>query len=517
MITKKFVLADQISNRMMIRQSLCLIVLFGCLSSLYEACFSAETTLDFNRDIRPILSENCFACHGFDEKARQADLRLDVKDSAYADRDGTSAVVSGSLEKSMAWQRIVSSDADEVMPPPTSHLELTAGEKAKLKKWIEQGAPYAGHWSFIPPTKTDVPRDAKDHAIDYCVAKRLQEEGLQFSKEADRSMLIRRVSLDLTGLPPSASEVEAFLNDDSVDAYSQLVERLLQSPHFGERLAVEWLDSARYADTNGFSIDGGRHLWLWRDWVIQSFNDNLPYDRFLVEQIAGDLLPDRTDAQLIATGFQRNNMVTHEGGTIPEENLTNYNADRVKTLGEAVLGLTLGCAQCHDHKFDPITQRDYYQIFAYFNSLSDKGLDGNGGVNPGPSIQARTVLRTDEEAGIREQIAKLKAFIAREDTTILQAWEDRERAQLVARGQNFKTHPVKVLKISTPNRGAGFEIEDENRVRLTDTGTMGAFDISTEYPRSSNQSLVCASLRIPSLSFPAAAGEMDRLRKPSLA
>jgi len=447
------------------------------------ASLGSDNKLDFNRDIRPILSENCFACHGFDEKARQADLRLDVMDAAYADRDGSIAIAPGNLETSNVWQRIMNDDVDEVMPPPSSHLALTETEKAKIKQWIEQGAPYAGHWSFIPPKKWELPKKAAGQAVDFLVGKRLAEEGLHPSPEADRSMLIRRVSLDLTGLPPTADEVKTFIEDDSADAYSKLVERLLKSPHFGERVAIEWLDSARYADTNGFSIDGGRHLWLWRDWVIQAFNDNIPYDRFLVEQLAGDLLPKRTEAQLIATGFQRNNMVTHEGGTIPEENLTNYNADRVKTLGETVLGLTLGCAQCHDHKFDPITQREYYQVFAFYNSLSDKGLDGNGGVNPGPSTQARTVLRTGEESGLREQITKIESYIASEDAAVLQAWESRERTKLAGRGKEFSLHPVNVLKISTPNRGAGFEIEAGNRVRLKETGPMGAFDISTELPK----------------------------------
>ena len=349
------------------------LLLACCLGSTW-----ADSKIDYNRDIRPILSENCLPCHGFDEKARKAELRMDVSESAYAERNGTTAIVPGSLDKSEAWTRITSQDAEQVMPPPASHLQLSNAQKKKLKAWIKEGAPYAGHWSFIAPKKALLPAGTSDNPIDSFVMARLTEQGLQLSAEADRSMLIRRVTLDLTGLPPSAEEVSAFVHSTSINAYRELVDRLLQSPHFGERLAMEWLDSARYADTNGFSIDGGRHLWLWRDWVIQALNDNLPYDRFLVEQLAGDLLPNRTESQRIATGFQRNNMVTHEGGTIPEENLTNYNADRIKTLGESILGLTLGCAQCHDHKYDPITQREYYQMFAFYNSLSDKGLDGNG-------------------------------------------------------------------------------------------------------------------------------------------
>ncbi len=457
------------------------------LSAWFAICVSlnafGDSKLEYNRDIRPILSENCLPCHGFDEKARQAELRLDLMDSAYANRNGTTAIVPGSLEKSDAWTRIISQDPEQVMPPSKSHFRLNDVQKTKLRIWIEQGAPYAGHWAYIAPKKALLPADSAGNPIDAFVQSRQADEGLSLSREADRSMLIRRVTLDLTGLPPTAEEVEAFVNDKSSDAYSQAVDRLLQSSHFGERLAIDWLDSARYADTNGFSIDGGRHLWLWRDWVIQSFNDNLPYDRFLVDQLAGDLLPNRTESQLIATGFQRNNMVTHEGGTIPEENLTNYNADRVKTLGESILGLTLGCAQCHDHKYDPITQREYYQMFAFYNSLSDKGLDGNAGVNPGPSIQARTVLRTNEESTLKQQIAQLQSSLADVNNEILAAWQAREIAQLAQRGKNFEVHPIKAVKVSTPNRGAGFEVEGESRVRLKEPGGMGAFDISTELPQ----------------------------------
>ncbi len=445
--------------------------------------FGAPTSaaMDYNRDIRPILSENCFSCHGFDEKHRKAKLRLDVADSAYAERDGSFAIKPGDLKASEVWARITSDDEDDVMPPPKANLKLTDADKAKIKAWIEQGGKYAGHWSFIAPQRPPMPVGTKS-AIDALVRQRLEEQGLKLSPEADRAMLIRRVTLDLTGLPPSADEVSAFVSDKNPQAYEALVDRLLKSPHFGERLALEWLDAARYADTNGFSIDGGRHMWLWRDWVIQAFNDNKPYDRFLIEQLAGDLLPGHTDAEMIATGFQRNNMVTHEGGTIPAENLTNYNADRVKTLGEAVLGLTLGCAQCHNHKFDPITQKDYYQMFAFFNTLGDAGLDGNGGNNPGPSMKAKTVLKTDEPPVLEKQIAALKNRLSQPDSATLKAWEKREQKKLATRGQGLKLHPVKVLKISTPNRGAGLDVEGVNAIRLNNPGGFAAFDISAQTP-----------------------------------
>ncbi|HEV7282958.1 MAG TPA: PSD1 and planctomycete cytochrome C domain-containing protein [Pirellulaceae bacterium] len=444
--------------------------------------------VDFNRDVRPILSENCFACHGFDEKAREAELRLDVAEEAFADRGGSRPLVPGDLAASEVWVRITSDDESLRMPPADSHLDLTEGQKATLKAWIEQGAKYAAHWSFIPPAKAPLPELPEGwqarNEVDRFVFDRLAREGLSPSPEADRYALIRRLSLDLTGLPPSAEEAEAFVADKSEDAYERLVDRLLESPQFGERMALDWLDASRYADTNGFSIDGGRHMWLWRDWVIDAFQRNKPYDQFLLEQIAGDLLPDATIEQKIATGFQRNNMVTHEGGTIPEENLTNYNVDRVKTLGEAVLGLTFACAQCHDHKYDPITQKDYYSLFAYFNTLDDVGLDGNAGVNPRPFLQARTVLKTGEEAALEQKIADLKAQLASPSAEALAAWEARQKQALAGRGAGLDVLPVELLKVSTPNRGAGFEIAEGRFVHVSQPGGLAAYDVLTKLPPS---------------------------------
>jgi hypothetical protein len=462
----------------------------ACSNFLAAVQAAAPATLEFNRDIRPILSENCFACHGFDPAARQAELRLDVAESALADRDGVPAIVPGDPDASEAWRRIASDDESEMMPPPDSHRVLKPEQKETLRRWIAEGAKYEKHWSFIPPAKAPLP-DVSDGAwprneIDRFVLARLEAEGLEPSPEADRRMVIRRLFFDLTGLPPSAEEVEAFVADDAPDAYERLVDRLLASPHFGERMALDWLDSARYADTNGYSIDGGRHMWLWRDWVIDAFNRNLPYDKFLLEQIAGDLLPERTEAQLIATGFQRNNMVTHEGGTIPEENLANYNVDRVKTLGEAVLGLTLGCAQCHDHKYDPITQRDYYRLYAFFNALSDVGLDGNSGVNPQPFIEAKTVLPADELPALKERIAAIKHQLAAPDEAALAAWEDEQRAALETRGRGLQLHPAELIKVSTPNSGAGFDVEENKRyVRIARAGDLVAYDVSMKLPATS--------------------------------
>jgi hypothetical protein len=470
-------------------RSLFFLAVVGALAAVgvWPALVRADSaSLDFNRDVRPILSENCFACHGFDEAAREADLRLDVAESALADRDGVPAIVAGDPEASEAWRRITSEDESEVMPPVDSHRELTDQQKEILRQWIAEGAKYAKHWSFIPPVKAAAP-EVSDAAwvrneIDRFVLARLDAEQLKPATEADRRMLIRRLSFDLTGLPPSAEEVAAFVADKSPDAYEQLVDRLLASPHFGERMSLEWLDSARYADTNGFSIDGGRHMWLWRDWVINAFNTNLPYDKFLVEQLAGDLLPDRTDAQLIASGFQRNNMVTHEGGTIPEENLANYNVDRVKTLGEAVLGLTVGCAQCHDHKYDPITQRDYYRLYAYFNTLSDIGLDGNAGVNPRPFFEAKTVLPTDELPELTARIAEVRKQLENPDDEAVEEWATQQLEALKMRGRDLALHPTELLEVSTPNAGSGFEIEDKRFVKIAGAGGLVAYDVSMRLP-----------------------------------
>lgn len=442
---------------------------------------SAAKAIDYNRDVRPILAENCFSCHGADAKARKAGLRLDQAEVAFATRDGVTAIRPGDLAGSELWARVNTDDPDEQMPPPKSRRLLTAAQKEILRQWIEQGAPYAEHWAFVAPQKPPVP-EVNAHPVDAFVRARLAAEGLTPAPAADRAILIRRLSLDLTGMPPSAEEVRAFVAETDPSAYSTLVDRLLASPHYGERMALEWLDAARYADTNGFSIDGGRHAWLWRDYVIASFNANQPYDLFLIEQIAGDLLDAPTDAQRIATGFQRNNMVTHEGGTIAEENLVNYNADRVRTLGEAVLGLTLGCAQCHDHKFDPITQKDYYGIFAYFNTLGDVGHDGDGGVNPGPSASFRTVLQTGEAAGLRARIRELEQELEDPAPSLLAAWEADARAELARRGENLALHPVRLQNISTPNSGGGFFIEDERYAVIRHPSGFAAFDVAMELP-----------------------------------
>ena len=434
-------------------------VFVGCSSERNSELNVAQSEeVRFNRDIRPIFSETCFNCHGFDEHSREAELRLDIAEGALAELDGGRfAIVPGDLDKSEAWARIISDDPDELMPPPDSHFVLSEEQKETVRRWIESGAEYEDHWAFIPPEKRESPSvslgDWATSPIDHYVLGRLESEGLSPSEKADRRTLIRRVSFDLTGLPPSMEEVHAFLEDERPDAYERLVDRLLASPHFGERMALAWLDQARYADTNGYSRDGKRTMWLWRDWVIQAYNEDKPFDAFLTEQIAGDLLPDATPNQVVATGFSRNHMITAEGGTIPEENLTNYAVDRIKTTSEAFLGLTMACAQCHDHKYDPISMTDYYRMFAYFNTLDDKGTDGAGGINARPTIEAFTPLKhgDSEIEAIRNRIQQFKAERDDRAKDLLGSWEAQERKQLGDRGKKLALHLLTPLQANTPN------------------------------------------------------------------
>ena len=327
--------------------------------------------VSYNRDARPILSDKCFYCHGTDPDHRKGDRRLDVREAALADLDGIRAIVPGKPEESELIIRILSDDEGELMPPPKSHKALTPVEKETLRRWVAEGAKYEPHWAFVAPARPVVPEGVA--AIDYFIGRRLQQEGLSFSHEAEKGALLRRVTLDLTGLPPTLAELDAFEKDTTPDAYERAVDRLLASPRYGEQMAMPWLDAARYADTNGYQMDAYRMQWPWRDWVARAFNDNMPFDQFTIQQLAGDLLPNPTQDQLIATGFNRNHMLNAEGGTIPEENRTKNVFDRVETTGTVWLGLTMNCTQCHDHKFDPLTQRDYYGMFALFNQLSEPG------------------------------------------------------------------------------------------------------------------------------------------------
>ncbi|GAB5554176.1 MAG: DUF1553 domain-containing protein [Saprospiraceae bacterium] len=336
--------------------------------------------MDFNFHVKPILSDRCFACHGPDEKSRKGNLRLDTEEGAFALIDSAEnryAIVAGDLKRSHLVDRIESQDPDWMMPPPESNLSLSSYEVDILKKWIRQGAEWKTHWAFIPPEKPALPtlknQDWPNNEIDYYILAKLEDLRLQPNAPASKEKLLRRLYFDLTGLPPSLEEIDAFLQDTEPDAYERVVDRLLAQETYGERLAMEWMDLARYADSHGYQDDLERSMWPWRDWVIEAFNQNLPYDQFVSWQLAGDLLPDPTYEQKLATGFNRNHKITQEVGVIDEEYRVTYVLDRVNTFSTAFLGLTVECAQCHDHKYDPISQKEYYQLFSFFNNIPEKG------------------------------------------------------------------------------------------------------------------------------------------------
>jgi hypothetical protein len=361
-------------------------------------------TVSYNFHIRPILSDKCFKCHGPDGNKREAGLRLDLQESAFSplrETRGAFAIVPGNPQASEVYKRISSMDSSYQMPTPASHLGLLSAQEINLvRQWIREGAKYERHWAFIPPVKPSVPDiESKEwclNAIDNFISKKLQAVGLQHSSEASREQLLKRLSLDLTGLPPTPELADQFLNDKRPDAYERVVDSLLASPHYGEKMALHWLDVARFADSFGYQDDNLRTQWAWRDWVIHAFNTNLSYDKFLTWQIAGDLLPNSSREQLLATGFLRNHKITEEGGVIDEEYRMQYHIDKTKTLTKGLLALTAECAQCHDHKYDPISQKEYYQFLAFFNSSKEKGVDGgfsdgNFSKNPIMEINAKEV------------------------------------------------------------------------------------------------------------------------------
>ena len=357
--------------------------------------------LRYNRDVRPILSDKCFACHGPDAHDAKAGLQLHTAEAATAalgKKKDRFAIVPGKPAESEAWARITAADSDDRMPPADSHLVLSKEEIELIGRWIDEGAKYEGHWAFQPLDR------GKAGSIDEFIRAGLKQAGLKFSGRADRATLLRRLTQDLTGLPPTKEEALAFLGDEAPGAYERAVDRLLQSPASAERLAVDWLDGARYADTNGYSIDDHREMWIWRDWVLHAFLRNKPFDEFTVEQIAGDLLPNATEQQRVATGFLRNSMNTHEGGTIAEEYRVTYTADKVDTVSTVFMGLTMKCAQCHDHKYDPITQKEYYEFFAFFNQSSEPGA-GATNANTKPLIEASSLIcdpeRVKRDVGFR--------------------------------------------------------------------------------------------------------------------
>ena len=382
-----------------------------CFLFATAAMASAEE-IDFARDIRQILSDNCYHCHGPDEGAREAELRLDTKEGLFRNLDGTTVVAPGNVDASELIRRVVSNDSDERMPPADSNRSLTPKQIGLLTKWVENGAVWKGHWSFQPPVQPEVPKGK--NAIDYFVVRRLEQAGLEPSAEASKERLLRRVTFDLTGLPPTLEELDAFLSDDSQEAFEKVVDRLLKSHHYGERMAWDWLDAARYADTNGFQGDRERTMWPWRDWVVAAFNNNMPFDQFTVWQLAGDLLPEATVEQRLATGFNRNHMINGEGGRIAEENRIEYVFDQMETMGTVWMGLTFQCSRCHDHKFDPLTRREYYQLFAFFNQTPVTGSGGDPQTAPNlafgsPQQEAerdRLQRETDDARMLVEQTEK---------------------------------------------------------------------------------------------------------------
>ncbi|MFN0051403.1 MAG: DUF1553 domain-containing protein [Planctomycetales bacterium] len=486
--------------------------------------------VSFARDIRPILSHHCGTCHGADEATREAGLRLDVRESAVKPRQkGAAAIVPGHPEASLILARIDSDDESLRMPPAEFKKPLTAQQRELLSAWIAQGADYSQHWAYAPPSRPIPPRQIAGgrvrNAIDQFVQARLADEGLKPAPEASRETLLRRVTLDLTGLPPTLEELDAFLADESPDAYDRAVERLFQSPHYAERMAMHWLDVARYADTNGYNNDEERTMWPWRDWVIDAFRRQLPYDQFLIEQLAGDLLPEATLDQRVATGFNRNHVLTTEGGIIEEEYRVEYVADRVHTTATVFMGLSLQCARCHDHKYDPFSQREYYQLFAYFNSQPDRGVNYDKGGFAPPFVKVPSAAQQAERAQIERRSDELtRALQQRTDQgdSLAAAWEMEltaaDRQALAAAGPLVhlpfdeatgalaadRADPSRMGAISgTPTwtegkLGGALEFDGQSHV---DLGQAGAFEASDHfsiaawvYPTSAEPSTIASKM-----------------------
>ncbi len=401
-----------------------------------EAYNTLPKTLDYNIDVKPILSDKCFACHGPDKAKQKAGLRLDLANFAYADlpeNKGKVAIDPGNLDNSEAFHRIISEDAKYKMPTPESHLNLTAVEKATLIKWIKDGAVYKPHWAFVKPVKLEAPKITEavvlNNPIDNFIVEKLQKQKLKQSKEASKELLLRRVSLDLTGLPPTLKEIDAFLQDKSSNAYEKQVDRLLKSPHYGEKMAVDWLDVARFADSHGYTVDRLRDMSPYRDWVIKAFNSNMAYDKFMQWQLAGDLMPNPTREMMIATAFNRNHQQNMEGGIIEEEFQTEYVIDRTNTFGDAMLGLSVGCAKCHDHKYDPISQKNYYELYSFFNNVKEAGQISFDDTMPAPTMllpdSEKEQVINDIKKTISVQQQKIKEKERQEETAFLN-WLSRK-------------------------------------------------------------------------------------------
>lgn len=407
--------------------------------------------IDFNFHVKPILSDRCFKCHGPDEKVREAELRFDTQEGAFAalgELKDHFAIIPFQSDSSTLIQRIFETDPDEMMPPPESNLVLEAWEKEILKKWIAQGANWKKHWSFLPPKVSEIPETQQTswvkNEIDQFILARLEKEGISPNPSAEKARLLRRASFDLTGLSPNLEEMDAFLSDNSEDAYEKTIDKLLASDAYAERMASIWLDVARYADSHGYQDDYPRSMWPWRDWVIHAFKQNMSYDNFVKWQIAGDLLPEATKEQMLATGFNRNHKITQEGGVIDEEYRVEYVADRTITFGTAFMGLTMECARCHDHKYDPILQKDFYSVFSFFNNLPETGYSSNGVLAPVPNIKFT-----------KEEIDNIFTFINNADTldaveVMVMKEKEEARAAFVLNRGNYD-QPTDSVQSSAPD------------------------------------------------------------------
>jgi hypothetical protein len=436
-----------------------------CVATL-PAFGQSSDEVDFDRDIRPILSNTCYTCHGPDANKRATELRFDVEASVFGDHDEP-VVVRGRPSKSAMVARITSGDPDYRMPPIDSKQQLSEEQIELLKRWVEQGAPYTGHWSFQPVVRPQLPKveraDWPRNGVDHFVLSRMTERKLQPSERASKETLIRRITLDLIGLPPTLDEVDAFLADDSPDAFEKVVDRLLASERFGEHFATAWLDAARYADSNGYQQDRTRTLWPWRDWVVRAFNSNMPFDQFSIEQLAGDQLEKASLDQQVATGFHRNHMLNGEGGRIAEESRVEYVMNRVETTGAVWLGLTVSCARCHDHKYDPISQREFYQFYSYFNSIDESGRVDAGG-NANPVLPVPTKEQSARQAELGQKLADLQKQLRAVTTAELQrTWEATKLAEL------SKDDKPPVWELLKPER---FESEQGQTMTLQADGSM---------------------------------------------
>lgn len=429
-------------------------------------------TISYNFQVRPILSDKCYACHGPDANKREADLRLDIREEAYKalkENPGSHAIVPGKPNLSEVFLRVSSTDTSYRMPPASGNLPaLTKEEVAIIKKWIEEGAKYEPHWAFVPPQKAGLPKIKNKtwpkNEIDHFILNKMEEHGLSPNEEADKEKLLRRIALDITGLPPTPGMIDSFIQSTDPDIYEKTIDALLQKPAYGERMAIPWLDVARYADSHGYQDDNYRSQWPWRDWVIHAFNNNMPYDEFVTWQLAGDLIPDATKEQILATGFNRNHKITEEGGVIDEEYRVEYVVDRTNTLGTALLGMTIECSKCHDHKYDPISQKEYFELSAFFNSINEVGLESSVGGHETFAKNPRMDITQEDLKGVLN-------FITSSDTiglqvSVMKDMDTARKTYVLTRGE-YDQHAEEVQP-ATPHAIMAFSPElSKNRLGLS--------------------------------------------------